>query len=95
MIYEVIAYTYFMMSSIHMLLYLFIRLPRRYVFLVLLVAFGGFFFAAYLSVKTLSHRLRQKPLYVFGALAAAFIICFLINIKTNTVDFHIFNKLKG
>lgn len=94
-IYEIISYAYFMMSSIHLLIYLLLWLPRKFALLVVLVAFGGLFFAAYLSVKAICNRYKQKPLYVFGALLAAFIICFLLNTKTNVIDTSIFFRLKG
>lgn len=83
-IYNVSAYAYFMMSVIHLALYIVIWVPGNSGLLALLLIFGGLFFAVYLTVTALTYRLGLKPIEVCIGLGISFFLCFLIGHRTGS-----------
>ena len=83
-IYNVSAYAYFMMSAIHLALYIIIWIPGNNGLLALLLIFGGLFFAVYLTITALTFRLGMKPVEVCIGLGVSFFLCFLIGHGTGS-----------
>ncbi|MCE1248836.1 MAG: hypothetical protein LWY06_19530 [Firmicutes bacterium] len=91
-----INYAYFIMSVIHLSVYLIIWLPIHFAVILLLIFFGGILFAFYLAVTGITHRFRIAGWKTAASLAAGFIIFLAINLAPHAGYLNIlYTKLKG